>query len=441
MNKLQKVTNQILANYYLLKLKRDQWRSLEYLKNEQLKKLRALIKYAYDYVPYYHRLLRSTRIKPEDIKKHEDLKKIPPTSKQDIRENYQDFIARSLDLSKLPSSFTSGSTGIPLKVIFDHPTKRFHAALAHYIFSEGGVTPHDKFVTIWGRAQSVVWSKPHVKILRGINEILVPAFFEEAKLVNVLRRINPDVIYTFPSLLSLLANSDVLGIRPRLIFTQGETVTQHCRDIVKKAFNLELFGTYGSVEFEFLAFECNEHCGLHVITDGSCIEFIDESGEHVSPGEEGEIIVTGLYNRAMPLIRYQIGDVGTYINEKCPCGRSWPLIKSIQGRIDDYLLLPSGKKISYMNFYDSFYKELEKNVFCLSQFQIVQDRKDRIIFKATKGQIFDPRMLENIKSSIESFFAGHKENLEVIIQVVKEIPRGKTGKRRRLISMLTQKEF
>ena len=438
MSKLQKMVTQISTNYYSLKLRRDQWKSLEYLKNKQLKKLRAIVKYAYDHVPYYHRLFRFSGIKPEDIKKHEDLKKIPPVSKQDIRENYQDFIAKGLEESKLPSSFTSGSTGIPLKICYDHSTLNFHHALGRYIFSECGVKPSNRFVTIWGRAQYIAWSKPYTKIFGGFNKILVPAFFDENKLVNVLRKINPDVICTFPSILRLLANMDVPGITPRLIFTQGETVTQHCRDSVRNAFNLEIFDTYGSVEFEFLAFECEEHCGLHMITDGSYIEFVDKNGEHVSPGEEGEIIITGLYNRAMPLIRYKIGDIGVPTDEKCPCGRSLPLLKSIQGRSDDYLILPSGRKISYMNFYDSFYKEIEKNVFCISQFQIVQESMDKIFFKVVKGRNFDFETLNRIKNAIETFFAKHGEKVEVIMQVVDDIPKGETGKRARLISKIVK---
>jgi len=434
MNKVHKLLNQILSNFYLNQLRRNQWQNPEYLKREQLKKIKAIVKYAYNYVPYYHRLFRSKRIKPEDIKGHDDLKKVPPVSKQDIRENYKDFIARCLDESKLPSNFTSGSTGIPLKICSDHSALSFYNALGRYIFSEYGVKPNDRFVTIWGRMKSIVWSKPYSKIFRGFNEILVPAFFEEKKLINVLRQINPDIIYTFPSILLLLANADISGINPKLIFTQGETVTQYCRDAVRKAFDLEIFDTYGSVEFEFLAFECSEHCGLHAITNGAYIEFVDENEERVSPGEEGEIIVTGLYNRAMPLIRYQIGDVGVPTDEKCPCGRAWPLIKKIHGRTDDYLVLPSGRKISYVNFYNSFYRILEENIFCISQFQIIQDNKNRVAFKIVKGKNFDQRMLDDIERNVEQFFASRGEKLEVIMQVVDNIPMERTGKRARLIS-------
>jgi phenylacetate-CoA ligase len=171
-----------------------------------------------------------------------------------------------------------------------------------------------------------------------------------------------------------------------------------------------------------------------MITDASFIEFIDKNGEHVSSGEEGEVIVTGLYNRAMPLIRYRIGDVGKPVDEKCSCGRAWPLIKKIHGRTDDYLVLPSGRKISYMNFYDSFYKTLEKNIFCVSQFQILQDKKDRITFNIVKGKKFDPKMLDDVRKNVEHFFASHGEKIEVKMQVVDNIPMERTGKRARLIS-------
>ena len=430
--------DQISASYYLSQLKKDQWKDFQQLKNIQFKKLKAIIKHAYNYVPYYHRLFSSAKFRPEEIRNHDDIRKIPLTSKQDTQKNYLDMVPRGIDASKLPSRFTSGSTGIPLKVVSDYSEGSYINAVTKYPFFECGVKLSDNFVTVWGRgAQSIAWGKKYVRLLETVSETTVPLFPPE-KLVNVLRQINPDVLNTFPSVLSTLANYDVSGINPRLIFTQGEVVTQHCRDVVKKMFNSDLFETYGSVEFGQLAFECNEHCGLHVITNGAYIEFVNEDGEYVSPGEQGEIIVTGLYNYAMPLIRYRIGDLGIPNDKKCPCGRSWPLIKSIQGRINDYLILSSGRKVSWLYLlrlilYD---EEFKKNVFSISQYQIIQDRKNRIILKVVKGKEFNPKMLERIKNNVETEFAKLGEKLEVVMQVVKEIPAERTGKRRIFISKL-----
>ena len=436
MNKLRRLTNLISASYYLSRLKRDQWKDFQQLRNIQFNKLKAIIKHAYNYVPYYHRLLSSAKIQPEDIRNYDDVRKIPLTSRQDIQKNYTDIIAKGVDASKFPSSVTTGSSGIPSKFVSDYSHLNHVDATGRYTFFECGVKLSNNFVTVWGRGtQSIVWGKKYARLLGYIRNSVVPLFPEET-LINILRQIDPDVISTFPSLLSTLANHDVSGINPRLLFTQGEPVTQHCRDLVKKSFHSELFETYGSVEFGHLAFECDEHCGLHMITNGAYIEFIDEDGEHVSPGEQGEIIVTGLYNRVMPLIRYRIGDSGVPTDEKCPCGRSWPLIKEIQGRIEDYLILPSGRKLSWLYLVRHSGKEITKNVFAITQYQIIQERKDRIIFKVIKGKEFDPKMFEKIKNNIETHFAERGENLEVIIQIVKELPAARTGKKRLFISML-----
>lgn len=435
MDKLQKSVDLIYGSYYLLQLRKDQWKDLQQLKNIRFLKLKAIIKYAYNYIPYYHRIFSSEKIKPEDIRNQDDIKKIPTITKQDVQKSYSEFFPWGVDVSRTRSKFTSGSTGIPLKIVYDHSFSNYANATTRYPFFECGVKLSDNFVTVWGRAQSIVWGKEYVRLWGDISETVVPLFQQE-KLINVLRQINPDVLNTFPSVLSTLINYDFSGVNPRLIFTQGEVVTQHCREIAEKLFNSELFEIYGSVEFGHLAFECNEHCGLHTITNGACIEFVDEDGQNVSPGETGEIIVTGLWNYTMPLIRYRIGDSGIHTDDKCPCGRSWPLIKSIQGRINECLVLPSGRKISWLHFYHYFYRELEKNALSISQYQIVQDTRTRIIFKVVKGKEFDPRTLKRIKNNLETYFARLGENLEVVMQVVKEIPRERTGKRRILISKL-----
>lgn len=440
MNKLRKLANDALALRHRLQLRRDQWKDSRQLEKSRSKRIRAIIKHAYNYVPYYHRLFLSAGIKPEDIKNSGDLRKIPSTSKRDVQENYPDIIARGLDVSKLTQHFTSGSTGVPLKVISDNLQVSFHFGSATYSFSECGVKSNDNFVTLVGGVQSMIGLRGYVRLLGGIGETIVPLVPQE-KLINVLRGINPSVIYAFPSVFSSLANYDVSGINPRLIFTQGEILTPHCRDLVRNMFNLELLDTYGSVEFGILAFECNEHCGSHMITSGAHIEFVDEDGEEVSPSEQGEIIVTGFYNHAMPLIRYRIGDEGVPTNEKCTCGRSWPLIKSISGRIGDHLVLPSGRKITLVSFFHSFKKELEKNVFCISQYQIIQEEKNRIIFRVVKGKEFDPHVLERIKKCLENHFAKREgEKLEVVMQVVKEIPAERTGKRRMWISLVDESD-
>jgi len=437
MNKLRKLVDASLVLYYQSQLRKDQWKDPQQLKKIQFKKLKSILKHAYEHVPYYHRSFSSAKIRPEDIRDQDDLRKVPLTSKQDLQENCSCIVQRGIDVSKLYSSFTSGSTGIPSKIIQDRHYKNHSGATERYSFFESGTRLGDIFVTVWGRTESILWPKNYAKLWGGISETVVPLYKQE-KLIRILRHINPDVINTFPSVLSSIATYNVSRITPRLIFTQGEVVTQHCRDLVRKMFDIELFEIYGSVEFGHLAFECTEHNGLHIITNNTNIEFLDEGGDKVAPEEQGEIVVTGLHNRVMPLIRYRIGDVGIPTDEKCSCGRAWPLLRNVQGRINDDLVLPSGRKISWLHFYHQFYKEMGKNVFSISQYRIIQDKKDRIIFEVVKGKDFDPKMLERIRDNLGTFFAKFGEKIEVIIEIVKEIPLERTGKRRILISKVAK---
>ncbi|MEM4143009.1 MAG: AMP-binding protein [Candidatus Bathyarchaeia archaeon] len=434
MSRLRKLIDVPFSLYYQQKLEKDQWNDPEELRKIQFKKLKALLRHAYNYVPRYHKAFFSAGIKPDDIKTFKDLRRLPLVTRRDVQQDFKNFITNGLDLSKLTLRTTSGSTGIPLKIVSDkHPTP----GSTKYPFFENGVKLRDNFVTIWGRAQSIIWGSKATILWGDISETIVPLFSEQ-KLTNLLKRIKPDVILTFPSVLLSLSPYDLSGINPRLIFTQGEIVTPHCRYIVKKKFGLDLFEIYGSVEFGIMAFECVEHLALHTITDNVYIELLDKDGEPVSPEEQGEIVVTGLHNYNMPLIRYKIGDIGVFTNEICPCGRSWPLLKSIQGRSNDLLILPSGRKISWLYlqrfiFYD---KEFQKNLLGVSQYQIVQDNRSRITINVVKGPNFDLNLLLRIKKNIEEFFAEQGEKLEVTVEIVKEISMEKTGKRRLFISKL-----
>jgi phenylacetate-CoA ligase len=431
------IEDQALFMRFMLRIKKNQWRKPQETRTIQFRRLKAIIKHAYGYVPYYHRLFDSVNFKPRDLKSIDDLKKIPITTKKNLQQNNASIITKGIDTSKQRVGFTSGSTGTPLK-IFRNRTELTEVAVSYnYPFLECGAKSTDNFVTIWGGTKSIRWAKKYFKINPlMISETVVPIYTSEKTLIDTLRAIGPDVISTYPSTLANLSRYDVSDLNPKLIFTNGETLTHHCRDIVKNAFGLEISDVYGSEEFCRMAFECKEHSGLHMITDYNVIEFIDKDGEPVTSGEIGEIIITGLINRTSPLIRYKIGDVGIPTNEKCPCGRTWPLIKSIQGRTDDHLILSSGRKIHWRMITQVVYEEIKSNAFCISQYQIVQEKRNRIAIEVVKGKKFDPKIPLRIKEKMEAFFNELREDIEVYVQLVDEIPMERTGKRRVLISKI-----
>jgi phenylacetate-CoA ligase len=345
-----------------------------------------------------------------------------------VRRNYSGIFPEGVDTSKYDVSYTSGSTGIPLKILSDQKTRDYSTAVVAYCSKECGLGLRDKIGTFYPPRYT-----PKI--------IAIPRPVESGELeitTHRLRRIKPDAIYAKPCVLESICTFDTSGIEPKIIFSHGETLTQQARSQIKLKFNTALNDTYGSIEFNRLAFECNEHTGLHMITDNSVMEFL-EDGEPVSPGETGEIVVTGLINHTMPLIRYELGDLGSPTDEVCSCGRNWPLIKNVEGRTEDVFTLKSGRKLYPRFLRMHVKKEFMENPFCISEYQFIQEKRNKIIIRFVKGIKFDEKIITRIKDNIINACMIINENIEVEVQIVKEIPIESSGKKKRVISLI--KEF
>jgi phenylacetate-CoA ligase len=194
--------------------------------------------------------------------------------------------------------------------------------------------------------------------------------------------------------------------------------------------------TYGSVEFSRLAFECPEHTGLHVITDGAVVELLMD-GKPVSVGEPGRVVVTGLYNYAMPLIRYDLDDLAVQSSEACPCGRSWPLIRSIEGRSMDYLTMPSGRQVFPGFIYYVINSETKRHARSIAQFQVVQKERAKVAVMVVKGAQFDTDAVARIKDKMERSLSELGETVVVEVQIVPEIVADRSGKTKLVVSTAT----
>jgi len=131
----------------------------------------------------------------------------------------------------------------------------------------------------------------------------------------------------------------------------------------------------------------------------------------------------------MPLIRYSLGDIGTPSNEQCSCGRGLPLMKMINGRIDDFLILPSGRLLSPRNLGTLEYID------GIAKFRIIQEYKDKIVVQVVKGTNFSSKMIKQIKRNILEGSLG--ENVQIIVKTVEDIPRDKSDKLRMILSRVT----
>jgi len=375
-------------------------------------------------------LFDTVGIKPEDIKGTDDLRKVPIITKREVQKNYPDKItARGVDINKCGIGHTSGSTGVPLEICVGQKTSDYSQALLHYAYFECGLRLIDKLVFICNTRHEKPIKNMWFRKLGILRKEQISIFEPIEIIIEALKKSKPDVIYSFPSVLLLLAKEieekDIAGIYPRVIITHGETLTDYARKKIGDVFHAEIFNTYGAAEFIRLAFECKEHKGYHMISDCAIIEFIKD-GKNADAGEPGEIVVTGLYNYEMPLIRYNLGDIGTPSNKKCPCGRGYPLMESFEGRIDDFLILPSGRTISARLI------NIMEYIPGILEYRLIQKEKDRFVVQVVKGNGFSENTFSQIKQQIQMGCSPEKVNIEVVL--MDDIPKDKSGKLRAVIS-------
>jgi phenylacetate-CoA ligase len=353
----------------------------------------------------------------------------------DMKNNYEKLITKNLVDSKHFSYTTSGSSGVPMTLLHDYKSHFYAFANILYCFKECGVNFRDKFVDLFSLpfSDGSLVSKPISSRLYflGLNlNITKLSVHSYSEFVDNINNIKPDVLYAMPNAIIDICNNKMIDISPRLVFTHGEVLTDHNRNIIESMWNTEVYNTYGSSEIPRIAFECNEHAGLHILSDSVCVETVKDN--EIVRGEPGEVVITGLYNYLMPLIRYELGDIATLSDEPCSCGRNWPLIKDIQGRINDVFPLPSGRTLNRSHVLGWLKPEINENMFLISKYQFIQEKNDKIILKIVKGKKFDKSMMNNILSKIHDFLGDEKLDFEVIF--ANDILKEKSGKRRSMIS-------
>jgi phenylacetate-CoA ligase len=185
---------------------------------------------------------------------------------------------------------------------------------------------------------------------------------------------------------------------------------------------------YGCEEVSLIACECQRHDGLHVNADGVYVEILRD-GRPADPGETGSIVVTDLTNRAMPLLRYQVGDVAVLSERQCPCGRGLPLLERLEGREADYVVTPAGEMISGISLTENFALQVPG----IAQFQIVQESVQRFRFRIVRGPDFGPASLQRLRSLVRERF-GSDVNYQC--EYLEQIPPEPSGKYRFCISQV-----
>jgi len=417
----------------------------QFLPEEQLRasseaRLQALLQHATSHVPFYRQL----GIRP-------DLKAFPVLSKADYREHgLEKFVAENIPAYRHVHRATSGSTGQPFAFSLDR--KAMPVIFASHVFYDSwiGLRPFDRYVRIASPPAPVPPLEQGPWFFRCRQELTrrLQRFYEArtqrklsvwevdaARAREIWREIEafrPDFVMGYTSALAQIADELLergwkLRHGLRGVITIAETLTASRRKVIERHFEAPITNRYGLREFgSWSAQSCEQGPErLHMNTELVVWEILRDDGLPADPGETGRVVLTDLWNYARPFIRYFTGDLAAAVPGRCPCGRGFPLMGSIEGRSQECLRTVSGKVISpaVLGHYLFVYHGHQAAV---RDYQLVQEAANKVCLLVAPAAGWEESMRARIQRDLESLLGP---DMDVRMETAPIIPLEKSGKR------------
>ncbi len=318
------------------------------LQELQLKRLKETISSAFK-TPHYKKVLKEAGIKgPEDIRTLADLRKIPFTSKNDLRDGYPfGFLAVPLDeVVRLHSS--SGTTGKPTVIYQTKEDLENWTDLVARSITATGATKKDIFQNMMGYGLFTGGLGLHYGAERVGMMVIPVSSGNTLRQLQFMKDFKTTIVHATPSyLLHIHSKLEEYGVKPADLFLKkayigAEPHSENTRKKIEELYGIDAYNSYGLSEMNGpgVAFECTHKCGMHIWEDSYIVEVIDpETGEPRGPEEEGEIVFTIIKRNATPLLRYRTRDLARIYESPCACGRTHRRLSRITGRSDDMLII------------------------------------------------------------------------------------------------------
>ncbi|NYT21549.1 MAG: phenylacetate--CoA ligase [Methanomicrobiales archaeon] len=320
----------------------------EDIRRLQYRLLKTLVYRLYSFSPFYHDRMREEGVHPDDIRALSDIRKLPFMVKSDLRDNYPDkiFVAGQEDLVRYHVS--SGTTGKPTVVGYtQNDLNNWTASLARGLVS-CGLGRGDVLQVSYGYGLFTGGLGLHYGAERIGATVLPTSVGNTERQIELMQDLHTTAIACTPSyLLHIGEVAEKMGVSIRddtslrIGILGAEPWSDNMKTRIEEWLGIRAYDIYGTSELSGPMFcECTEQNGFHVWADLAYVEILDpETGEQLPPGEQGEMVITMLQKEALPMIRFRIGDVTSYDDEVCGCGRTHPRVHRISGRVDDMLII------------------------------------------------------------------------------------------------------
>ncbi len=380
-------------------------------------RLQGLLQYAGRFSPYYRELFEKLRLNPVDIQSEDQLPRLPVLEKQTAHERSGEILSTEIAPKTCLQRKTHGTTGTPFAVPTLPLEKWLDAVLWARCYMDAGLRP-------WQRQAKIALPfriplKPYLAQRLGLfRRYHLDATRPVAEKIRELKAERPAALVCWASTLEeitaeLERTDDFLDI-PR-VFSTSSMLWPSVRERAAHRLKARVSDMYGSIETGPIAWECEKQRGFHVHSDQVIMELLDEAGR---PAHKGRIVCTVLWRRAFPLIRYALGDMAEWDDAPCPCGRPYPLLRSLTGRATDLVEMPDGTRISSVALRAVLFDKPG-----IEQYQLVQETPTRFCLRVVAGTAFTAEVERALLGEFRRQFSGA---LELQIEKVQKL-RGAPG--------------
>ena len=400
---------------------KEETMSREEIEAIQLERLKKTVSRVYENVPAYRAKMDEAGVKPEDIQTLKDLRRLPFTTKQDMRDNYPYglFAAPKKALRRIHAS--SGTTGKPTVVGYTAADLEVWRECVARLAVAGGATEDDIAQICFGYGMFTGALGLHYG-LEKVGAAIVPSSTGNTeKQLMYMKDFGSTLLVATPSYAMRIAEvAKQIGIDPKRdlqiksLVLGSELMTEAMRQELYKVWgeDVNLTQNYGMSELmgPGVSGECLELNGMHINEDLFIAEVINpETGEVLEPGEKGELVVTCLTKEALPLIRYRTRDITRLMYEPCPCGRTTARMENLSGRTDDML------KIRGVNVFPSQIEEVLINTEGIGpNYEILVERKNHSDILTIRVEVEAESMMDSY-SALENLESGLKNKLHLML--------------------------
>lgn len=394
--------------------------SREQIREIQLERLQKQVRHAYENVPFYKKQFDEAGLSPEDIKTLEDIRKIPFTVKDDLRDHYPYglFATPMSDIVRIHAS--SGTTGKPTVVGYTkQDLDTWSECIARLVCMAGG-SAEDTTQISFGYGLFTGAFGLHYGMEKVGAAVIPMSTGNTEKQLMIMQDFEPTILVSTPSYALYMSEVaaekgiDISKLKLRIGMFGAEGHTEEMRQELERRWGIVVTENYGLSEVmgPGVAGECTEHTGMHINEDHFIIEIIDpETGEPVPEGERGEVVITPLTKQALPLLRYRTKDISWIMQGTCACGRKTARLHKIQGRTDDMLIIKG------VNVFPSQVEGVLLGIDQISpQYQLIITKKDFVDAVEVRVELEDSTLVEDFKA-LESLQKSIQHKIHTVLGI------------------------